>query len=140
LDPVAKAHVDVEIAFGVDTKIMRAVESSREIACGPPVSKQFSAGGVLENPLRAQIEHPDGLILRDHDVRRTGQRPLVEILAVLVEDLNAVVARVGDIYPSVRIDRDTVDDTAELAGPFALGAPRHEELAVLVQLDHAPVL
>ena len=60
------------------------------------------------------------------------------ILAVLVEDLNAVVRAIGDVDAAAAVGRDAVRP-AELAGTVAARAPRRHERAVLVELRDARV-
>ena len=49
--------------------------------------------------------------------------PLFEKLAVLVEDLNAVVAAVADEEAASRIERQRVDDVDSWPVPRGVGAP-----------------
>ena len=60
----------------------------------------------------------------------------VEQVPVLVEDLDAVVAAVGDEQPALRVEGEPVG-RPELAGPEADLAPLLDEVAVLVELEDA---
>ena len=75
--------------------------------------------------------------------RRRAEAPLVEVLAVLIEDLHTVVlAVVDEDPPGLSIDCDAVH-VVEVAGALfgrrTLLAPCHQELAVLVELHDAGV-
>ena len=61
----------------------------------------------------------------------------VEQVPVLVEDLDAVVAAVGDEQPALRVEGEPVG-RPELAGPKADLAPLLDEVAVLVELQDPP--
>src|SRR4029453_8548536 len=65
-------------------------------------------------------------------------KPLSDELAVLVEDLNAVVLSITDEQASPRIERQRVDDV-ELTRTHTLPAPGLDELAVLVEFHDARV-
>src|SRR5216683_3146794 len=59
-------------------------------------------------------------------------------LSVAVEDLNPLVAGVGDIDLFLVVDRDAVEPV-ELAGLAAPRSPRFEKMSVLVELRDACV-
>ena len=62
----------------------------------------------------------DTVVLRDRDAARPPELPpLLEKLAALIEDLDAIVLAVADEQPAARVDRDGVR-LADLAGPRAL--------------------
>src|ERR1019366_7984771 len=74
--------------------------------------------------------------------RRVARSPLVKKLAVLVEDLNAVVFAVVDIdAPGDGIGGNTVDAVevcgARFLAHLALLSPGHEVFAVLVEFRYA---
>ena len=62
------------------------------------------------------------------------------ILAVLVEHLDAAVAAISDVEAPFVVDRDGVHGRPELTRARSFLPPRHQELAVLVELDDALVL
>src|SRR5438128_943074 len=64
--------------------------------------------------------------------------PLVQILAVLVENLDAHVPSISYVNTAVSIDVDLVHRIV-LTIPDAWGSPLHQELPVLVELHHARV-
>src|SRR4029450_9192031 len=75
------------------------------------------------------------------DIKAAGPaelKPLSDELAVLVEDLNAVVLSIADDKASPRIDGQRVNDV-ELARTHTLPAPGLDELAVLVEFHDARV-
>ena len=75
----------------------------------------------------------------DVDAARAAElEPLGDELAVLVEDLNAVVLAIADEQPAARIERQRVRDV-EFAGAHPFLAPRLDELAGLVELHDSGV-
>src|SRR5882757_8547506 len=92
---------------------------------------------VLRHRFRFGIGDIDGVVLVDEDAARPAElRPLVDEVAVLVEDLDAVVAAVAEKQPSLRIHRERMR-TVHLAGACALLAPGLDEGAVFGKL-HDP--
>src|SRR5262249_5768979 len=89
--------------------------------------------------VRLMIGHVKDIVAVDVDSARTAELlPLREEIAILVEDLNAIVAAVADEDPSLRIDGDGVR-RVELAGGRAFLAPRLDELPILRELHDARV-
>src|SRR4029077_18577380 len=74
--------------------------------------------------------------------RLVADMPFIEIFAVFVEDLNAMVAAIVDEdVARLRVDSDAVH-VIEVAGALVVGrrallSPIEEELAVLIELGHA---
>ena len=67
----------------------------------------------------------------DGDAARPAELPpLGDELAVLIEDLDAVVLAIADEQPAARVHRDGVR-LADLAGARSLRAPLLDERAVL---------
>src|SRR5262249_58483977 len=90
-------------------------------------------------PVRLMIGHVKDIVAVDVDSARTAELlPLREEIAILVEDLNAIVAAVADEDPSLRIDGDCVR-RVELAGGRAFLAPRLDELPILPTLPDARI-
>src|SRR5882724_10030543 len=65
--------------------------------------------------------------------------PLIEVLPVRVEDLNALVASIGNVHSSLSVDRNVVYLHLELPVAGSFGAPGEQSLAVLVELDDARI-
>ena len=79
------------------------------------------------------------LIGRDIDVVGIGNVvPLVQVVAVLVEDLDARVGTVGDIDAILAINRNPVD-RIELARSRARLAPLEQVFAILVKFHHTRI-
>src|SRR5216684_3796734 len=96
-------------------------------------------GARLVDRARLRIRNIDDIVLVDVDAARTAElRPLVDEIAVLIEDLDTVVAAVAKEQPAARIHRQRVR-AVDLAGRAALLAPGLDELAGLVELDDAGV-
>ena len=70
------------------------------------------------------------LVVERDAARRAELRPCREVLALLIEELDAVVVAVGDEDAALHVDGDAVQ-RAELARRVAGLAPRLDELAVL---------
>src|SRR5262245_5322467 len=78
---------------------------------------------VTRDRLRLGIGDVDHVVLVDVDAARTAELvPLVEELAVLIEDLHAVVVAIADEQPAARIHRQRVR-LIELAVAAAQFAP-----------------
>src|SRR5690606_40161954 len=93
----------------------------------------------VDAPLEAGIAPRVGLGVRDvehvvrvdeHAAGPAELRPARDVVAVLVEDLDAVVGTVCDEQPALRVHGEAVR-VAELAGAFAGLAPLLQELPVL---------
>src|SRR5262245_26152927 len=90
-------------------------------------------------PVRLMIGHVKDVVAVNVDAARPAELlPLRDEIAILVEDLNAIVAAVADEDPSLRIDGDGVR-RVELAGPLAFPAPRLDEFPVLGKLHDARI-
>src|SRR6267378_2065686 len=96
-------------------------------------------GARLVDRARLRIRNIDDIVLVDVDAARAAElRPLVDEVAVLIEDLDAVVAAVAKEQPAARVHRQRVR-AVDLAGCAALLAPGLDELAGLVELDDAGI-
>src|SRR5258707_13192281 len=96
-------------------------------------------GARLVDRARLRIRHVDHVVLVDVDAARAAElRPLVDEVAVLIENLDAVVAAVAKKQPAARVHRKRVR-AVDLAGRAALLAPGLDEFAGLVELDDAGV-
>jgi len=132
-------HVDV--AVRIDTDVVRADEVARRAAVHLAPARQHRARPVVDahpaGPLvgdRAearrlvagavqQLGDVDQPVAIDGDVGRALHVvPLVQIVAVRAEELDAVVLAVGDQHAAVRRHRDAVDEV-ELPRPGARLAP-----------------
>src|SRR5258706_16304479 len=85
---------DIDIPRLVGADAVHAPQRPREIAYGSPRVDEASVEVVLQHLVGQAIEGPHHPVLADHDeVEARGAHvdsPLGEVLAVLVEDLDAV--------------------------------------------------
>ena len=80
--------------------------------------------------VRLVVRDVQRVVGRNVDAARPSElRPLLQEVAVLIEDLNAVVVAVGDEQPALRIQRERVRHE-ELTGLAARAAPFLDEGAV----------
>src|SRR5262249_52063318 len=94
---------------------------------------------ILGDRFRFGIGDVDDVVLVDEDAARPAElRPLVEVVALLIEDLDAVVLAVADEQPAARIHGQRVGNI-DLARTGALLAPGLDELAVPAELHDAGV-
>src|SRR5437867_12651650 len=85
------------------------------------------------------IGYVKDIVAVDVDPARPAELlPLCEEFAILVEDLDAIVAAVADEDLSLRIDSDGMR-RVELAGARAFPAPRFDERPIHRELDDARV-
>src|SRR6266403_851807 len=90
---------------------------------------------ILCNRFRFGIGHVDDVILVNEDAARPAKlEPLVDVVALLVENLDTVIAAIGEKEPPARIHREGMGNV-HLARTGALLSPGLDELAVLVELD-----
>src|SRR6266566_3486915 len=93
----------------------------------------------IVDAVRFRVGHIDLVLVVEGDPAwRAELRPCREMLALLVEELDAIVAAVGHEYAASRIDGDAVQ-RVELAGRVSGLPPRLDELSVLRELHHAVV-
>src|SRR5882672_10127671 len=133
---------EVQIALLVDAQPMYA-----------PGVKQMALQIVLDHFVGGAIKGPEGVSGSDVEQVKTGRRsvnlPFVEILAVFIEDLDAVIVPiVHENVAGLLVNGDTMH-VAEIAGTSverfviassaraAFNAPLHEEFSVLVKLGDA---
>src|SRR2546427_4373520 len=89
--------------------------------------------------VRLMIGYVKDIVAVDVDPARPAELlPLCEKFAILVEDLDAIVAAVADEDLSLRIDSDGMR-RVELAGARAFPAPRFDERPILRELHDARV-
>ena len=95
---------------------------------------------VLRHRLGFRVGDVDHVVLVDEDAARPAELlPLVDELAVLIEDLDAVVVAIADEEPALRVDRERVR-LIEFAGRRCRSLPHSlMNLPVLVELQHAVV-
>ena len=89
---------------------MNAPQAAGELPVRAPGVLKVAGLVELQKLVQCAVHHPDVLLIRG-DVNVPGianVRPLVEELAVLVEDLHAAVPTVGDVQPPVIVDRHGV--------------------------------
>jgi hypothetical protein len=97
----------VQISLRVGGEFMDGPEQPGRGAVRAPGVHQMPVQVVLEELVERAGEHPEKLIVADADVvRLLDVGELIEVLAVLVEHLNAVVRAIGDVDAPVPIDRD----------------------------------
>src|SRR5689334_11281540 len=105
---------------------------------------QRAFDGAAHDPVLDAAEVDPRLVLNVSDIDRVVGRdqqpagpaklgPLLEVLAVLVEDLDALVPTIGDEHTAAAVERHGVRHV-ELAGPHAFFAPRLDELPLFRKL------
>src|SRR5258708_29303900 len=94
---------------------------------------------AIYSPSRFGIRAIKNVVLVDEEAARAPKLfPLVDELAVLIEDFDAVVAAVGDEQAAGRIHRQPVRQGKLPRAPAPL-APCGDELACLRGLHHPPI-
>src|SRR5262245_65413924 len=92
---------------------------------------------ILCNRFRFGIGHVNDVVLVNEDAARPAKlEPLVDVVALLVENLDTVIAAIGEKESRARIHREGMGNL-HLARTGALLSPGLDELAVLVELDDA---
>ena len=85
----------------------------------------------VDGRIRMRIAHVQRVVFRDkHRARPAELLPRRDEATVLVEDLHAVVAAVGDVHAVLRTADGDVVRLVELARPRPVVAPGLDELAV----------
>ena len=127
---------DEEVVLVVNAELVRTPHAARHRSERTPVGLQLAIQIVFQDLVRPAVGNPEMLIGRDMDVVGIGNIvPLVQVVAVLVENLDARVGTVGDIDAILGINRNTMD-RIELARSRARFAPLEQVFAVLVELHH----
>ena len=86
--------------------------------------------------IRLVVGHVQRVVLRDVEAARSAElRPLLEELAVLIEELDAVVVAVRDEQPAPRVERERMR-YEELSGGGARTSPLLQEFAVARELQN----
>src|SRR5579863_7163442 len=116
----------VEIAVLVHAELVRSPQSAGLGGHRAPGIQQPSGQVVLvELEVAVAVRHPEVLVGGHEDVIRrrvsVAEVPLIEELAVLIEDLNAPVAAVVDVEASLVVDGDAVHGI-EVPWPLFLAA------------------
>src|SRR5882762_9118428 len=144
---------EVQIALLVDAQPMYTPEVAGTGTHAAPGVKQMALQVVLDHFVGGAIKGPEGVSGSDVEQVKTGRRsvnlPFVEILAVFIEDLDAVIVPiVHENVAGLLVNGDTMH-VAEIAGTSverfviassaraAFNAPLHEEFSVLVKLGDA---
>src|SRR5712692_7100969 len=127
----------VEVAVLVHAELVRSPESARRGGLGAPRIEQPPLQvKLVELEVPVTVRRPEVLVRSHVDVIRRGgsvaEVPLVEELAVLIEDLDAAVASIVDVDPALVVDGHAVNGI-EVAWPHLLAvlaplAPGHQEL------------
>ncbi len=124
---------------------MHSPEAAGKISPRAPRVQEVSLEIIFQHLGSSAVEGPERSVRADvnqMNVRRLcAEAPLVEVLAVFVEDLHAMVAAI--VYEDVLrdwINRQAVD-VVEVRGPLirrrALHAPIHQEFSGLVEFRDA---
>src|SRR5436309_170795 len=139
LRTAAKDFRGVQVSIRIGREF---VYSPEQAGCGPmcsPGIEQFSIQIVFEEFVDRSRKGPQIIVGAHADrVGLMNVRPDVEELAVLVEDLNAVVGAIGDVDAPVAIGSDGVG-SVELSWSGSGRSPCHQVLSVLVELHNARV-
>ena len=85
---------------------------------------------------RLRVDHVEHVALDEDSARAAEHVARLEVLPVLIEDLQAVVAAIGHPQAALRVEGERMRG-AELAVAHADGAPRLDELAVGRELADA---
>src|SRR6185369_15907800 len=129
---------DEDLVLLTDGDHVGLAELARPLARLPHRGQDFPIQVEPQDLTREAVDHVHVLAA---DVE-TAWQPLVldlsDELAVLVEELDSLVLAIGDPHQAFRVDGDAVSDL-ESTGTGSLAAPRLDELAVLVELQHARV-
>src|SRR2546427_12302202 len=128
------AEIGTLARFGIGDEVLHgAVFRAADSQAAPP------AIVVARDRLRFGIGDVNIVLLVDEDAARTAELlPLGDELAVLIEDLDAVVIAIADEEAFARIHRERVR-LIEFTGRGAELAPLLDELAGLVELQDAVV-
>ena len=129
---------------------MHAPHAAGILAPAAPGVQKVPIQVVAKDLVRALISRPQLPVARDDEAvdihrRPRAEGPLVQVGAVLVEDLHAAVRAVVDIHPPGRgVDADAMHVVhvarPRLAARLALLAPLPQDVAVHVVLDDALVI
>src|SRR5262249_32946178 len=92
---------------------------------------------ILCNRFRFGIGHIDNVVLVNEDAARPAKlEPLLDVVALLVENLDTVIAAIGEKEPPARIHREGRGN-AHPARPGPLFPPGLDNFAVFAKLDEA---
>src|SRR3954470_19386001 len=137
---------DVDISLLVGADAVHPPQRARKIADRSPSIDEAPVEIVLEQLVRQAIEGYHHPVFADHHevkARRAHvDSPLGEVLAVLVEDLDAVVVAIVDEHaPRLHVDGNTMY-VVHIAGPRFLAriarlAEVEQELATRIELRDA---
>src|SRR5215471_19657010 len=143
LHRLVRGEAAVDVAFGIGRDAFRHLLRARVADEGGHLAVLDAADadalpeGLVELFARLRVGDIDHVILVDeHAARAAELLPLGDELAVLVEDLQAVVLAVGDEESACLIHGEAVR-RLELAGGGALAAPGGDELALFGELHDA---
>ena len=141
--PPAVVAGDVDRSVRVHVQLVRARQAAFPragcLSVRAPVVLELAIRVVLEDPVEPRGDHPDPIILVDVDVDGVVDiGPLLDELAILGEDLDAIVRPVADVDAAVAVDGEAVEEI-ELARPVPEAAELADEFAVLGVLDDAGI-
>ena len=115
---------------------MRSLSS---IGVTAPTSDKFTIKRPDRHTVSAALLYHVRNIVIEEDVSGTNQiGPLVQVVAIGIEDLNAVIFSVTDVNLVVFIDSDFMENR-ELSGSFPGLTPREFEIAVGTKTVNATV-
>src|SRR5258708_27021511 len=140
---VGVARIDVAVVVYADafegTEVLGFLDEPGDLAVLGAADPDALLEARIGLVARLRVGDIDAVVLVDPDPARPAELlPLGEELAVLVEDLKAVVGAVGDEQASGRIEREPARHV-EFARSLAFLAPRLDELAITGELDDAAV-
>src|SRR5438128_1905135 len=127
----------VQVSIRVRREFVHGPEQAgRGAVCSPGI-EQLSIQIVFEQLVEWSGERPQKIVGAHADgVRLMNVRPYVQELAILIEDLNAVVGAVRHVDAAVAIGRYRVG-SVELSRSVPGSAPRPQVFPVLVELHNA---
>src|SRR6185436_4565905 len=124
---------------GVDAAVPIPGDAFRQRAVDGAAHDAVSGAAEADPGLVLDVGDIDGVVGGDQQTARPAElRPLLEVAAVLIENLQTLVAAVGDEDAAAAVDRDGVRH-AEFTRPGPLLAPGLDEAPILRKFHDAIV-
>ena len=115
---------------------MRFAVLARRLALRAGDAEHLAVHVELHDLAGVAVGKPDAAAVDDEAAGRAEQRSFLHVVAVGVENLDALVAAVGDVDEAVGVERDRMRQV-EFAGAAAALAPALQVVAVAVEAQHA---
>src|SRR5260370_1210955 len=138
---------EVKIAIGVDAHPVYVPQGSGPIALAAPGIEIAPVDIELDDLGRTAVCDPDAAVgghVQELRSRRLSGAPLIEELAVFIEDLDAMIGAIGhEDAVGLRVENHAMhvfeNSGARIVRRIRRLAKGHQELAVLVKLHHARI-